>query len=193
MAYSPFKKRTPIRTNTCKAPRCYLPVWAHGYCRKHQYFYAAKQPIPKYKKKKVNPNSFGYSSQLEMMMDVVYKAPRPIICPISKRDITHFFKGEPGDWVSCAAHILPKGRFSLFKLNPANIMLVHHDVHRLIDQGTEAQRQATGWDFSPFYERQDQLKLEYESYRTGRAGQESPDDSSDINPQDEGTEETGEA
>lgn len=181
--------RRGIKRNVCSAPGCYLPVWKGTTCNRHQYFDAAKKAIPKYKKKKVNPNSFGYSSQLEMMMNVVYKAPRPIICPISGRDITHFFKGEPGDWVSCCAHILPKGRFPLFKLNPANIMLVHHDVHRLIDQGTEAQRQATGWDFSPFYERQDQLKLEYESYRTGRAGQESPDDSSDNDTQDEGAEE----
>ena len=176
----------------CKAHMCYLPIWGHGYCRKHQYFYAAKQPIPKYKKKAVNPNSFGFSNQLEMFMAVIYAAPRPIICPISGHNITSLFKGEPQDWVSACAHVLNKGKWPLFKLNPANIMLVDPAVHRLLDQGTELQRQQSGWDFSPFYKLQEQLKLAYDKYRN-QGTYKSSDDSDQGDPTDPGAEEAGQA
>lgn len=103
-------------------------------------------------------------------MAVVYAAPRPIICPISKRDITHFFKGDPGEWVSCCAHILSKGGYRSWKLNPLNIMLMHPDAHRLIDAGTELQRQQSGWDFKPFYDKQAELKIKYREYQQHTKG-----------------------
>lgn len=192
MTYYPYKKRAPIKANQCKARGCFFNVFSHGYCNRHQYLWKSKLPIPKYKKKAVNPNNFGFSSQLEMMMFVVYAAPRPIICPISGHNITNYFKGEPGEWVSCCAHIIPKGKYPLFKLNPANIMLVHPDVHRLLDQGTELQRMSTGWDFSPFYKRQEQLKLEYDKYRN-QGTYKGTDDGDQDDPQDQGAEEAGEA
>ena len=182
-----------IRSNQCIEPGCSYNIFSHKYCKKHQYRWTSKQPIPKFKKKLVNPNSFGFSSQLEMMMSVVYSASRPIFCPISGRNITDYFKGEPGEWVSCCAHILNKGRWPLFKLNPANIMLISPEAHRLVDQGTEVQIIATGWDFSPFYTRQEQLKLEYESYRNAGIFKEDSDDSIENEPNDTPAEEDGQA
>jgi hypothetical protein len=166
-----------LRANQCKEPGCAYNAFSHGYCKMHKYRWTSLEPIPKYKKKPPKPNSFGYTSQLEMFMAVVYLAPRPIICPISKRNITHYFKGEPGEWVSCCAHVLPKGKFPSFKLNPANIVLVDPEVHRLFDQGTELQRQESGWDFSPLYELQEQLKIEYEQYRNQGTYKENTTDS----------------
>jgi len=57
----------------------------------------------------------------------------------------------------CFAHILPKGKYTKFKLNPENILVVHPEVHHLIDAGTQDQRDATGWDFSPFYDKRKEL------------------------------------
>lgn len=192
MTYGQRTRWKRLRANQCKEPGCSYPVFSHEYCKKHSYRWKSKLPIPKYKKKAVNPNNFGFSSQLEMMMFVVYVAPRPIICPISGHNITNYFKGEPGEWVSCCAHIIPKGKYPLFKLNPANIMLVHPDVHRLLDQGTELQRMSTGWDFSPFYKRQEQLKLEYDKYKN-QGTYKGTNDSDQDDPQDQGAEEAGEA
>jgi len=192
MTYGQRGKWVRLRANQCKEPGCSYPIFSHEYCSKHSYRWKSKEPIPKYKKKAVNPNSFGFSSQLEMMMAVVYLSPRPIICPISGHNITNYFKGEPGEWVSCCAHILNKGKWPLFKLNPANIMLVDPEVHRLLDQGTELQRISTGWDFSPFYERQEQLKLEYDNYRN-KGTYKGTNDSDQADPQDQGAEETGQA
>ena len=192
MTYGQRGKWVRLRANQCKEPGCSYPIFSHGYCSKHSYRWKSKEPIPKYKKKAPKPNSFGYTGQLEMFMDVVYLAPRPIVCPISGHNITNYFKGEPGEWVSCCAHILNKGKWPLFKLNPANIMLVDPEVHRLLDQGTELQRISTGWDFSPFYKRQEQLKLEYNEYRA-RGTYQSTNDSDQADPQDQGTEETGQA
>lgn len=43
---------------------------------------------------------------------------------------------------SLFAHIKPKGRFPELRLDPGNIVLLHPEEHRLLDQGTEAQRLA---------------------------------------------------
>lgn len=166
MAYSPFKKRTPIRTNTCKAPRCYLPAWGHGYCRKHQYFYAAKQPIPKYKKKKpTKSEAFGFTTLPELFMYVAYNAKRPIICPVSGEDITPLFSRDFDVWKCCCAHILSRKMYPLWRLNPHNIVLLAPAVHNLYDQGTQAQRDKhPDWNWEFLYDLKDRLKLEYEVY-----------------------------
>lgn len=187
MSYRNKWKR--LRANQCKEPGCTHDVFSHDYCKYHRYRWTSLEPIPKYKKKAVNPNSFGFSSQLEMFMAVIYNAQRPIICPISGQDITNYFKGEPGDWVSCCAHVIPKGKFPLFKLNPANIMLIHPSAHHLVDAGTEMQRIKSGWDFTPFYTRQEQLKQEYERYQNQRVYTEkNTDDGATDSPENEDAE-----
>lgn len=44
-------------------------------------------------------------------------------------------------WFSCFAHILAKGKYPLMKYDADNIMLVHPQVHFLLDNGTHEQRE----------------------------------------------------
>lgn len=172
-----------IKRNQCKAKGCYNPVWKEGYCYAHQYYVAAKKPIPKYKKRKVSKTeSYGFRSQMELFQYVIYNAPRPIICPVSGRDITKLFEQDPSVWVSCCAHIIPKGRYPRWKLNPRNILLLDPEVHHLFDQGTEAQRQKTGWEWTELYNLQEQLKREYEEERKSEYGQGAVNDKAEVVP-----------
>lgn len=47
-----------------------------------------------------------------------------------------WIKPNTSIWKSCFAHILPKSKFKELKFNPENIILVHPDIHHLIDNGT---------------------------------------------------------
>lgn len=58
-------------------------------------------------------------------------------------------------------HILPKGRFTKWKLNPDNIRLGDPYVHHLFDQGTEEQRRKSGYDFTGIYKLKKDLTLKY--------------------------------
>jgi hypothetical protein len=40
-------------------------------------------------------------------------------------------------WRSCFAHIFPKSKFKEWKFLPVNILLVHPDIHHLLDNGTK--------------------------------------------------------
>lgn len=161
------KQRQKIRHNQCKYFGCFNFVWKDGYCYRHQYMIDAKKPIPKMKKRKVSrTDQYGFKSQIEMFQFVIYNAPRPIICPVSGKDITKIFDQETEVWICACAHILPKGRFPLWKHNPRNLVLVDPEVHRLFDQGTETQRQQhTDWDWQYLYDLRDKLKIEYEKER----------------------------
>ena len=149
------KRYRKIKRNQCKAPRCGLPVFKDGYCNRHQYLADAKKPIPKYKKRRPSKlEAYGFRTQMECFQYVIYNTPRPIICPVSGRDITKVFGEDPSVWVKYCAHVLPKGKYVRWRQNPANILLVDYEVHRLYDQGTESQRIATGWNWQFLYDRE---------------------------------------
>ena len=178
-----FRRRPFKNPKLCKAKGCYYPAFSHGYCKCHLYFAAAKKPIPKFKKRKVSKTeSYGFRTQMEVFQYVIYHAPRPIICPVSGQDITKLFELDPSVWVSCCAHIIPKGKYPRWKLNPANIVLLAPEAHRLFDQGTEAQRQKTGWKWEWLYELQQQLKKQYEEERYAEYGQSAVDDEAEMVP-----------
>jgi hypothetical protein len=170
--------RAKIKRNLCHAKGCYLPIWGHGYCNKHQYFYAAKQPIPKYKPKKVSKTHvYGFTTLPELFSYCYYHAPRPIICPVSGEDITSLFSQDFDVWKCCCAHVLSRYKYPRWRLNPHNIVLLFPRAHALIDQGTEAQRQKyPDWNWNYFYELQKQLKDEYQREFTGA---EAPDNTTE--------------
>ena len=73
-------------------------------------------------------------------------------------------------WRCCFLHILPKGKWPLYRTYRGNLLLGHYEEHTLIDQGTEAQRQrykeeweAKGYtvDWDIFYDLQEKLKSFY--------------------------------
>ena len=127
----------------CKAPECTYNQFGGGYCQRHQYMRKDKKPkqlARRSSRVKVKAPDFGYTSQLEMFKDIYWKAEKPVICPISGRNITKCIEAPVSLFVSHFAHILPKGTYTYWKLNPRNVMMVHPEVHHILDQGTVKDR-----------------------------------------------------
>lgn len=158
----------PKSKKLCKKSGCNLPPFSHGYCSRHRYMWAAKQPIPKYKPHKTTKTQvFGFRSLPELFQHCYYISQQPIICPVSGEDITPLFRQDFNIWKCCCAHVLPRSRYPLWRLNPHNIILVHPLVHKLYDQGTQSQRDKyPNWNWKYLHDLRDQLKSEYSEYLT---------------------------
>jgi len=64
------------------------------------------------------------------------------------------------------AHVLRKGTYTYFKLNPENIKLLRHDVHNLVDNFKEEYRETYYWiDFDKWFKLQDEMRIEYEVFK----------------------------
>lgn len=61
---------------------------------------------------------------------------RPHKCELTSVDLS-WIKPNTSIWRSCFAHIFPKSKFKEWKFLPINILLVHPDIHHLIDNGTK--------------------------------------------------------
>lgn len=148
------------KKKVCKKCQKERYIYARGMC---QICYAKEQAWKTHKKhpnapkKVVSKPAYGFTSQKDLF-DWLW-AQHDKKCPISKENLSKF-EGRRLYW-SCFAHILPKGLYTKYKLNPDNIMIVHPDVHTLYDQGTEEQRMASGWDFSPLFKARERLKQKY--------------------------------
>lgn len=76
-------------------------------------------------------------------------------------------KERPGSllFVNCFAHVLPKGSYTHYKMNPENIVILSPEEHHLFDFGSEEQRQkyaeVNKCDWSGLYELRDRLKEKY--------------------------------
>ena len=170
---------------TCNHEGCSNNVFSTGYCKIHQYkrtdekykrsmlrrYEKPSQPLSPSKNYKIPHKSktvsevseWGYTRQLDMFVEIWDNMDKPRLCPISGQEIDKFYNTKM--WFSCFAHVLAKGMYRKYKLNPFNIMVVHPEVHRMIDQGTQADRDRyPTWNWDIFYEKQLQLKEEYEQY-----------------------------
>jgi hypothetical protein len=89
---------------------------------------------------------------------------RPHKCFVTGWDIDSFSSSDR--FINCFAHILNKNYYKKAKFDPENIVLVHPDVHYLIDHGTKAQRtafeEASSVSFGEFYSLQSKMKEQYE-------------------------------
>jgi hypothetical protein len=98
------------------------------------------------------------AGQLEMFKEIWSE--RDHISFLSKRSLKYFD-------VKMFAHILPKGRYTKFKLKKFNIILLHPEEHNLLDQGTVKQREAyaklwnCNWD--KVYELKEELLKNYKN------------------------------
>jgi hypothetical protein len=63
---------------------------------------------------------------------------------------------------SMFAHVLPKGRFTKWKLNPSNVVLLDPQIHWLYDQGTNDARIKSGYNFTPLYDLKQELTNKYD-------------------------------
>jgi len=150
----------------CIEKDCTGLLFAKKLCKYHyskKNFKPLKQAKIKPKAKKIKFNDFGFDTQLEMFQHLWLSEMREtgsVTCKISGKDITRFNGTQK--FLNCFAHILPKGMFGKFKLNPENMMLVHPDVHHLLDHCTEEDREKhPSYDWYKFYEKQSYLKSIY--------------------------------
>lgn len=144
------KKKEKKTKQSCAIESCSLFPLSNGYCFKHQ-------------NEEVSvPVKEGFKNQTELF-NYIWDT-RPHVSEISGRELT----AEKGSklWYCYCLHILAKGKYGKYKLNPDNILLGHNEEHSLIDAGTEEQRKKykeqypnTNWNI--FYEKQRKLKEEY--------------------------------
>jgi hypothetical protein len=155
---------------TCKAEGCYNPVFGGGFCQRHGYLRDDKKPkkiAPRTQKEKVHEISFGFNDQISMfqaLWENTMDKNGIVTCPYTKQRLNCFYNTDM--WYSCFLHVLPKGRFPLFKLNPENIRVAYPLFHTLVDQGTSEQRaEHPDWDFARWYNEVEKMKAEYASFK----------------------------
>ena len=112
--------------------------------------------------KKTKEAVYNFTSQRSMFLRIYEDA--PIVdghkrCWLSGRTID-CFENSDKFW-SLFAHVLPKGKYTKWKLNPKNIVLLHPEIHWLYDQGREEDRIKSGVDFTPLYELKTKYFIEY--------------------------------
>ena len=156
----------------CHHSTCMNPVFSNGFCKNHQYLrtdskYLKKQAERMYRKfhpvKAVVKNTnFGVKGEAEIFNKIWDE--RSHVCEFTGEGLDQFI--DTPFYFSCFAHILPKGRFPLFKLNPENIRLVYPKFHTIVDQGTKADREKhPEWDFKYWDELIYQMKSEYMKFQ----------------------------
>lgn len=152
----------------CKDPGCNRPVFGGGYCRAHQWKRTDKKPktiAKRVAKQSVKADDFGFSTQIELFKKVYWDHEKPVICPVSGRNITKCIEAPINLFVQHCAHILPKGKYTYWRLNPRNIRLLHPEAHWVIDQGTQEDKDARpDWNWEAWYKEVEVAKKEYEQY-----------------------------
>jgi len=142
----------------CAHNGCNNPVFSHGICKYHYKY------VPK-KNKKVLPSIC--SGQMDLFNKIW--SSRLHKSELSGQPLDQFKNTQYFVWLF--AHILPKGQYSMFKLEEENIILVSPEEHRLIDFGTCDERMEyndvanfpANWDV--FYQRKEYLKIKYQELK----------------------------
>lgn len=160
---------------TCSYRNCPWPVFSHEYCKQHQWCrtdskykrsqeaskersHISRYKIPRVSKKLLEERK-GYS-QVDLFNEIWNEMPSPRICPITRLNLDAY-KGTDY-WYSCFAHVLPKGKYPEGKLSKENILVIHPKAHRLIDQGTQKERNKYPmWEWDVFYNKREELKEKY--------------------------------
>lgn len=167
---------------TCE---CGYPVWGTdkntgiGYCARHQYLRTdAKKPKkPQYHAIKCKGESlttrmmkqmdFGFEDQISMFQwcwENAQNEKGEVFCKYTGEKLNMFFNTDM--FWSCFAHVLSKGKYPWFKLNPENIAVVNPGFHTLVDQGTSLQRtNHPTWRFDLWYNEVEKMKAEYASFK----------------------------
>ena len=152
----------------CKFSECSNIVFGGGYCRIHQWKRNDMKTKP-IKKRSPRPHTkrvgFGFGNQVEMFKSVYWKSNKPLYCMISGRDITSCINAPINLFLSHCAHVLCKGKYTYWKLNPANIVMLHPEAHTIVDQGTQADRdQHPTWKWGGWDKLVEEKKLEYKQF-----------------------------
>lgn len=126
-------------------------IWSKGRCKK------CSTSVTSPKKKQVKNNDYGFSSQQDMF-EYIWEISNKK-CFVSGQCLKHIYKTNKH--FNMFAHVLPKGKYPKWKLNPHNIVLLHPDIHYLYDQGTEKQRLESGFNFNKLYKLKEIFLSEY--------------------------------
>jgi hypothetical protein len=88
-------------------------------------------------------------------------------CQLSGENISQYH--EPHDmWTWACAHVLDKKNYSFWKYRIDNLMLVHPEIHALLDQGSKAQQAKSrfpAYSFELFSNLRERFKSEYADYK----------------------------
>lgn len=141
----------------CKRDGCKNPVFSHNYCKWH--YKGAKEKREKYPEYIPNTES-EITSQVDLFRKVWES--RPHFSEISGEPLERY--NGVNLLLNCFAHILPKGRFPLFKYREENIILLTPEEHHLFDFGTVEQRERTGKNWDKLYQKIEYLKVEYTKF-----------------------------
>lgn len=161
---------------TCSADNCNFPVFGtdkntgEGYCQRHQWMRTdrkPKNPAFRAKREPLRDFSFGFDNQTDLFFykwDEAKNERAEVICKYTGEHLNRY-RNRQAFW-SCFAHVLPKGRFPYFKLNPDNIRVVDPVFHRIIDQGTTEDRKIhPGWNFDLWDREVEEMKVAYQEYK----------------------------
>ena len=158
----------------CSVDGCGLPVFGKSYCKRHQHKRSDLRRLqPRSTKNNTNHSSgenngfkrgiqqsFGFKTQKEMF-ELVW-ANREHKCQFTGEDLNKVPKWQ---WHWCFLHVLPKGQYPLWKLNPHNIILGWPEFHVAADNFTEEERtKHPTWNFDGWFGLQDKLKQEYKQF-----------------------------
>jgi hypothetical protein len=161
----------------CDVVNCFYPVFGTDkntkkkYCKKHQFL--RTDIIKNIKKKTVDqrndaliktitnfdPFQWGFKDELSLFNYIWDN--RNHISEISGKPL---YGGNL--YLALFLHVLPKGKYPLYRYNPNNIILAKPIEHVLIDQGSSSARRKytlenPSADFSIFYNKKIELEQEY--------------------------------
>jgi thymidylate synthase ThyX len=156
----------------CEHPTCSYPVFSHRFCGAHQklrtdekYLKAQRKAQEKRyssRKKIVRDMSFGFKGEAEMFESIWQD--RLHVCEFTGERLDKFYGTDL--WFSCFMHILPKGQFPLWRLNPENVRLGAPDFHTILHNGTMADRlKHPSWAFNRWDKLVQEMKGEYLQFK----------------------------
>jgi hypothetical protein len=171
-----------MMARTCGVDNCFQPVFGTdkntniGYCWKHQYHRTDKKNARKelgIKKIKVTTvrddlmTSFGFNDQI-IMFNTLWENHKDekgrVFCTFSGQQLNGFLISDL--YYNCFAHLLSKKNYPWFKLNPANVAIVHPEFHRIVDQGTFKERsEHPTWDWEAWDLRVLKMKEDYAQFK----------------------------
>lgn len=148
-----------------------------GYCKNHQWKrtdlkkkeYTPRKPIAvRSTKKPVHKIDWGFTSQIDLFMDLWEKARDEhglVICKYSGK-ILNGYETDMKRFLCCFAHVLNKKNWPLFKLCPDNIRIVLPEFHAIIDQGTlEDRKRHPNWKFDEWDSEVLEMKNRYLEFK----------------------------
>ena len=155
---------------TCKAENCFNPVFGSGFCNFHQWKRTDKKPkkiTVRAQGTRTKDFNFGFESEIDLFNWLWQEAKNEkgqVICPFTGENLNRFYNTLK--YFNCFSHVLPKGKYTYFKLNPKNIAVVFPDFHVIVDQGTTIDRaNHPMWKFEAWDRKKEELKIQYQEFK----------------------------